>query len=332
MQKYSSNAIDLFYNSKFSGATVGADAITKNENKETGEVVKVYLVVRDNKIKSISFQALGSINLFACMTTLCGLAQDKTLEDAEKITEKDIITALKQISKQDYSKVTYSILSLKKAIILYRKKRDKGTLNQRDSRKKEVFPSKNITVFKSAKKEKELLHAEDIITTKNIKQMQEENSNLEEKASKSVKNAKTTKSKTKPESKEKKQSKEKPKKEQKQESSASSEMAVSPVKTKKGAKPTRIEVRVVDTPNNEESSVAKVITTTTKTEKKVNGEVVENTEDTKTKIVNEDGVESENMIDEIDNITEQLTNALSQLNFKFDETPKEEQKKSKKKK
>ncbi len=332
MQKYSSNAIDLFYNSKFSGATIGSDAIAKNENKETGEVVKVYLVVRNNKIKSISFQALGSINLFACMTTLCELVQDKTLEDAEKITEKDIITSLKQISKQDYSKVTFSILSLKKAIVLYRKKRDKGTLNQRDSRKKEVFPSKNITVFKSSKKEKDLLHTEEVVTAKNIKQMQEEeNLNSEEKAGKPTKPTKSVNASTKKsESKAKKQTKEKSKKEQ-QKNETSSELEVAPVKTKKATKPTRIEVRVVDTPE-ENNSVAKVITTTTKTEKKVNGEVVENTEDTKTKIINEDGTESENMIDEIDNITEQLTNALSQLNFKFDETPEEEQKKSKKKK
>ena len=63
----------------------------------------------------------------------------------------------------------------------------------------------------------------------------------------------------------------------------------------------------------------------------MDGKVVENTSNTETKVLSPDGKENENMIDEIDTITEQLTNAISQLNFTFDETPEEEQKTKKRK-
>lgn len=325
MQKYSSNAIELFYNSKYSGATIGADAIAKNENKETGEVAKFYIVVRDNKIKSISFQAFGSINLFACMTTLCELSSGKSLEEAEKITEKDIIASLKQISKQDYSKVTFSILTLKKVITLYRKKRDKGTLNQRDSRKKEVFPSKNITVFNNIKESKlDLLEESEMVTSKTIKDLQKTDDLDKKVDSKKIEKSKST-------SKAKANTSKNSTKNKNRDKSAKVPKNVEEKPQKKVVAPTKIEVRIVDEPENSESPVAKVVTTTTKPEKKVNGEIVENSKNTKTKFYNQEGVESENMIDEIDSITEQLTNAISQLNFKFDETPEEERKTKKKK-
>lgn len=342
MQKYSSTAIDLFYNSKFSGATVGADVIAKNENKESGEVVKVYLVVRKNTIKSCSFQAMGSINLFACMNTICELSIDKSLEDAEKINEKDIINSLKQISKQDYNKVTFAVQSLQKAIAMYKRKRDNGTLNQRDSRKKDIYPSKNITIFTENENtaiENEFFDAsskDKIVDSSNIAEVIDEEKieeNKQNSSAKEDKKGKPTKKQVKIETK-----KAKDKKTQKQATATkkekvvpvaqSSELQVVPVGGKKASKPTRIDVRVVEE-DKEPATISKVITTTTETKKTIDGEVVENTSNTETKVVTPDG--KENMIDEIDTITEQLANAISQLNFTFDETPEEEQKSKKRK-
>ena len=342
MQKYSSTAIDLFYNSKFSGATVGADVIAKNENKESGEIVKVYLVVRKNTIKSCSFQAMGSINLFACMSTICELSIDKSLEDAEKINEKDIINSLKQISKQDYNKVTFAVQSLQKAIVMYKRKRDNGTLNQRNSKKKDIYPSKNITVFtenENSAIENEFFDAsseDEVVDSTNIAEIINEEKteeNTENSSSKERKKVKSVKSQPKVETKKvadkktQKQSKA-PKKAKSTQVATSSELQVVPVGGKKANKPTRIDVRVVEE-DKEPATISKVITTTTETQKTVDGKVVENTSNTETKVVSPDG--KENMIDEIDTITEQLTNAISQLNFTFDETPEEEQKSKKQK-
>ncbi len=346
MQKYSSNAIDLFYNSKFAGATVGADVIAKNENKESGEVVKVYLVVRKNTIKSCSFQAMGSINLFACMSTVCELSLNKDLEDAEKLSEKDVINSLKQISKQDYGKVTFAILSLKKAILLYRKKRDRGTLNQRDSRKKEIYPSKNVTIFKDDENgiDNSLLDYKeqvDMVDSSNIDAVDQQEIDKSEQVSKVKKSEKkpvvakkTEKAKVQKEkaSKARKADKKPSKKIEKPiADNTNSELQVVAVGGKKNNKPTRIDVRVVDEAEKELPTISKIITTTTETQKTVDGKVVENTSNTETKVLSPDGKENENMIDEIDTITEQLTNAISQLNFTFDETPEEEQKTKKRK-
>lgn len=344
MQKYSSNAIDLFYNTKYSGATVGADVIVKNENKETGEVVKVYLVVRNNKIKKCSFQAMGSINLFACMSTICELSINKQVSEAESLSEKDVINSLKQINKQEFGIVTYSLESFKKAIKAYRKKKEKGTIQERETKKKEIYPSKDVTIFNTSEislVENEIMNnSEEVINSNNFDVVSQLNTQeqVEETDNKNttcqrISTSKTIKSTKKTNKKIEKSTSNIITKEENVSSthseSLNSELMVKPVggKTdkKKASKPTKIDVRVVDERNKEPETVSSKITQviTTKTQKTVNGEIIEDSSNTETKVLNGEGKE-DNMMDEIDSITEQLTNAISQLNFQFDDKPENE--------
>jgi nitrogen fixation NifU-like protein len=151
MQKYSKNLVDLFYNAKFSGAISGADVIVKNQDEESGEIVKVYLVVRNDILYDCSFQAKGSIVLYASLTTICSLSKEKTLSEILSINERDVINELKQLNKQEYKEVVFALESFKKAVVTYSKRKQQGTIVEKNNLKaKNLHPAKNITRYQES--------------------------------------------------------------------------------------------------------------------------------------------------------------------------------------
>jgi nitrogen fixation NifU-like protein len=94
-QNYSKIAIKHFMNPKYSGVLKNANGIGQVGNAACGDVMKVYIKVEKNKIKDIRFNTMGCVAAIASSDVVCSLAKGKTLEDAEKITAKDINKDLK---------------------------------------------------------------------------------------------------------------------------------------------------------------------------------------------------------------------------------------------
>lgn len=338
MQKYSNNLIDLFYDSTFAGAISGADVIVKNENAENDEVVKVYLVVRNNNVQDCSFQAKGSVVLYASLTTICSLAKGRTLEEVMQISEKSVINELKQVNKQEYGEIVFALESFKKAITTYMKRKSQGTIVERTTLKaRNLHPSKNVTRFgesKNAVSEIEaIMNGEEVVedkqedANKQIKKPQVKEKEIE----KPTKQSEYERNVIKLDALIEEVKLDTPKKETNlmQNISEDPELMIVPVGGKKKSKkvaPTKIEVRVVEedkTPKSEK--VVKTVTRTTTTVRKTTKSVEENTEKRGNPYLiqpEEQNNANEEVIDEIDSITEQLTNAISQLNFKFDDDDK----------
>ena len=59
-----------------------------------GDIMKVFIKVKDGKINKIKFLTFGCVAAIASSDALCDLAKGKTLEKAKKITNKDIIKYL----------------------------------------------------------------------------------------------------------------------------------------------------------------------------------------------------------------------------------------------
>ena len=118
---YSKKTIDHFKKPKFAGEMKNADAVGQVGNVKCGDVMKIFLKVKDDVIKDIKFQTYGCIAAIASTDVICELAKGKTLEEAEKITYKDITNALGDLPM---IKIHCSVLgtqALKKAIENYRK-------------------------------------------------------------------------------------------------------------------------------------------------------------------------------------------------------------------
>lgn len=121
--QYTKKVMKHFTHPKNAGKIKNPDAIGKLENDNCGDVMYVYIKVKDNKIKDIKFQTLGCPAAIAASDVLCELAKGKTLEEAERINEQNIT---KKLGGLPVIKVHCSVLgarTLKNAIENYKKKK-----------------------------------------------------------------------------------------------------------------------------------------------------------------------------------------------------------------
>jgi len=122
---YSKKTINRFRNPKFAGEIKNPDAVGQVGNVKCGDVMKIFLKVKDDKVKDIKFQTYGCIAAIAASDAMCELVKGKTLTAALKLTAKDIT---KKLGDLPNIKVHCSILgtkALKDAIENYKKKREK---------------------------------------------------------------------------------------------------------------------------------------------------------------------------------------------------------------
>jgi nitrogen fixation protein NifU and related proteins len=120
---YSKEVFKRFTNPKHFGEIKNYDAVGQVGNPKCGDVMKIFLKVKDNIIKDIKFKTFGCVSAIASSDALCELAKGKTIEEAKKITNEDIIKMLDGLPS---IKIHCSVLGaegLKKAIQNYEEKR-----------------------------------------------------------------------------------------------------------------------------------------------------------------------------------------------------------------
>lgn len=122
---YSKELLKHFRNPKFVKDLKNPSGVGEVGNIRCGDIMRLKIKVKDNKIQDIGFQTFGCPAAVASSDVVCELAKGKTLKEAEKITKDDII---KELKKMPPIKVHCSVLgieALKKAIEDYRKKHGK---------------------------------------------------------------------------------------------------------------------------------------------------------------------------------------------------------------
>jgi nitrogen fixation NifU-like protein len=71
-----------------------ADAVGEHGNPVCGDLMYIYIKVRDDKIDDISFQTFGCAAAIATSSMVTELAKGKSLDQAMKITRDDVAVAL----------------------------------------------------------------------------------------------------------------------------------------------------------------------------------------------------------------------------------------------
>lgn len=125
---YSQKILERFKNPQFSGTIKNPSGIGEVGNVRCGDIMRVFIKVGKNKreiniIKDIRFQTYGCVAAIVSSDYLCEIAKGKTLEEAKKITNKEII---EKMGKVPMVKIHCSVLAqdaLKKAIEDYEKKK-----------------------------------------------------------------------------------------------------------------------------------------------------------------------------------------------------------------
>lgn len=117
---YSKKVFEHFKKPKFAGELKDANVIGEEGNLKCGDVMKIYLKVKNNIISDIRFKTYGCIAAISASDALCELAKGKTLEEAEKLTYSDIIKKLEFLPQIKIHCSVLGIGALKNAINRYR--------------------------------------------------------------------------------------------------------------------------------------------------------------------------------------------------------------------
>ena len=120
---YNKEVLKRFTDPKNFGEVEGADGVGEVGNQKCGDVMRIgFKLGADGRIKDIKFQTFGCVSAIAASDALCSLVKGLTIEEAKKITNKDII---KELGGLPSIKLHCSVLgaeALKKAIEDYESK------------------------------------------------------------------------------------------------------------------------------------------------------------------------------------------------------------------
>ncbi len=122
---YSEKVMEHFKNPKNVGEIKDADGIGKVGNPRCGDMMYVYIKVKDNKIADIKFKTFGCVAAIATTSIMTEIAKGKTLEEAGKLSNKDVAEALEGLPPLKMHCSNLAADALKAAIADYKNKKKK---------------------------------------------------------------------------------------------------------------------------------------------------------------------------------------------------------------
>jgi nitrogen fixation NifU-like protein len=91
---YSEKVMDHFANPRNVGEIPDADGIGKVGNPQCGDVMWLYIKVKDGILTDIKFKTFGCGAAIATSSMITELAKGKTVEEAKKISRQDVADSL----------------------------------------------------------------------------------------------------------------------------------------------------------------------------------------------------------------------------------------------
>jgi nitrogen fixation NifU-like protein len=91
---YSQKVMDHFQNPRNVGEIEGADGVGEIGNPVCGDIMKLYIKVKDDRIVEAKFKTFGCGAAIATSSMITEMVIGKTLEEAEKISRDTVAEAL----------------------------------------------------------------------------------------------------------------------------------------------------------------------------------------------------------------------------------------------
>ncbi len=123
---YSKTVMDHFLHPRNMGEIKDADGIGEVGNPVCGDMMTMYIKVKDGRISDVKFQTFGCGAAIAVSSMITELAKGKTIEEALKITNKMVASELGGLPKNKYHCSNLGADALHKAIEDYLEKRRRG--------------------------------------------------------------------------------------------------------------------------------------------------------------------------------------------------------------
>jgi nitrogen fixation NifU-like protein len=87
---YSEKVMDHFRNPRNMGEIADADGVGTVGNPVCGDLMTIYIKVKDDRIEDVKFKTFGCGAAIATSSMITELAKGKTLEESMKITRADV--------------------------------------------------------------------------------------------------------------------------------------------------------------------------------------------------------------------------------------------------
>ncbi len=97
---YSKKVMEHFMNPRNVGTIEDADGYGKVGNPVCGDLMEIFIKVKDGRIEDIKFRTFGCGAAIATSSMITEMAKGKSLEDAMKITRDDVADALDGLPAQ----------------------------------------------------------------------------------------------------------------------------------------------------------------------------------------------------------------------------------------
>jgi nitrogen fixation NifU-like protein len=123
---YSKKVIQHFRHPKNMGKMANPDGVGEAGNPSCGDVLRIYIKVKDDKIKKVSFETLGCAVAIAVSSVITQMVKDKTLSQALKITKEDVAEELGSLPSFKMHCSNLAADALRKAIEDYKENKGKN--------------------------------------------------------------------------------------------------------------------------------------------------------------------------------------------------------------
>jgi nitrogen fixation NifU-like protein len=123
---YSEKVMDHFMNPRNVGEIKDADGLGTVGNPVCGDMMTFYIKVNDNKLQDVKFKTFGCGAAIAVSSMISEMAKGKTIEEAMKISNKDVADELDGLPSNKMHCSNLGADALHKAIEDYRSKTGTG--------------------------------------------------------------------------------------------------------------------------------------------------------------------------------------------------------------
>ena len=94
MALYTETVMDHFTHPRNVGEIPDADGVGEVGNAKCGDIMKMYLKIKDDRIEDVKFETFGCGSAIASPSMATVLIKGKTIEEALAVTNKQVVDAL----------------------------------------------------------------------------------------------------------------------------------------------------------------------------------------------------------------------------------------------
>ena len=94
MALYTETVMDHFMHPRNVGEIENPDGVGQVGNAKCGDIMKMYLKIKDNVIQDVKFETFGCGSAIASSSMATELIKGKTIEEALAVTNKQVVDAL----------------------------------------------------------------------------------------------------------------------------------------------------------------------------------------------------------------------------------------------